>query len=600
MKRQHKVLSTLIAGLLGTTLVNSAAAITALDIGSPNPETYAQELKNDTTIGINTAYVTKLGAGELGDTEAAIFAGKTSYVRIDFDNATIATDSTVEIGGAGSALTYTPGNGTAGNFGIGRTTTATGLFDYASEATYSAAGGKQTGSVSFVAHTDGACFDATDSVGLVGTDGIRLSNEAKAGGLNYAIFALTESGTNSTAVTAGSKANVLAGCKIGFYINKLVVKDTSKPVKMSYSLHTNNVSASSALGTPASTPVATKKDITVINFSPALTYGVTSKEATSDVTKEFTKFKSGYPDTETAASVATIKFGVATGVKDSSGNLIASGGSILADASNNMSIKGDFTSIAANKGKVYLADDLSCSTSNTLLSSIATLPNSATAGESSVDLSVSAGTLFTSEKTAHLCLDVGDAGTASGQIVATDNGFVITFKPTTKDGYKSLAEIVRTGGRIIRNGAELEAPFVSTNTGYTNRIILSNLSSSKVPFTVKFATDGVGGSRAAGSVLPTVAPVLVATGGSTGKPAYGVDPKLGKSYHAMGEIPPKTLLFINVNEQLATVANGGRLSAVFTFQADNSTVQGVFQMVNQTTKEVTSVPMVRKGGGNGN
>ena len=123
MKHQHKALASLIAGLLGTTLAHNALAIGTIDLNAAKADLYSSEMSNP-EISINTAYVTKLNGSDpaLGDTDVAVFAGKTSYVRIDFDNATISTDATVQLGGVGTDVGTATSNFITGTSTISCTT----------------------------------------------------------------------------------------------------------------------------------------------------------------------------------------------------------------------------------------------------------------------------------------------------------------------------------------------------------------------------------------------------------------------------------------------------------------------------------------------
>jgi hypothetical protein len=615
MKHQHKALASLIAGLLGTTLAHNALAVGVISLNAAKADLYASEMSTP-EITISSAYVTKLGAGDLPDTDTAVFAGKTSYVRVDFSNATITTTATVQLGGVGTQETTdassfigmavtaganpTPNYGT---FGIGMTS-----------AGYSPGGGLYAatfGGHNFIPYnstvttnlgSESNCPTATGSLGLIGTDGIKLS--ATASGTGTAIFALTEGGTRATAATGTETTHVLAGCRIGFYISHLKVIDTTKPVTMSYSLHTNNVSASYPLGDPKSTPAAKKLNVPVINFAPALSYTLTAKDATSEVAALFKEFKAGENGSiKTAGVVGLLDIKTTDGIKDVTGTVISSIGTILG-AGSKLDITGDFSTIAANKGRVYVTKGASCATTSAdLISSVVELPSSATAGDYTASLTmdyIGTSANVTGNSVGRICLDVtnttGTVSTSGTEIAATDNAFLVKFSPQPETNYKPYTPKEGTAGKIVRNGAELEAPYITASSGFTTRILLSNFSDAKMPFTVKLATDGVGGSILPTAVLPKVAALTAPPAGST-LPVYGVT---GKSYHAAGEVPAKSMLFINTTSQLATVTGGGRYSATFTFQGGNENVQGVVQTINKTTGEVTSIPMVRKGGGNGN
>jgi len=600
MKRQQKILSSLIAGILGTAIANSATAVAVVDTASASAKTYASELSTP-VITLSDAYVTKLGAGAIPDSDTAISPGDTSYVRIDFVNASVPTDASLILGGAGQVALQT---GFSYTTGAGQATT--GAYNYgdmgvgATSAGYGAAGGQETNSTTgYVTATDSSCLGGSSSAGtgLVGTDGIKLVSP-RGTGVNYAIFSLTEGGTAATSTPATATTRVLAGCEVGFVISKLTVTDSSKPVTMTYSLHTNNVSASSLPSSTSFKPTAQKTGIPIANFAPALNYNLTAHDATSDVASDppFTKFKVGNDAGEYAANVGTVKFGFNTGVNDSGGSTFTSLNQLMATTSK-LEITGDFSSLAVNAGKVYLSTNPACGTSTGLLSGeIASVPASASVGTSIVSLTLTdTGMLASSSATGYICLEVG-GGTTGSEIVATDLGYAVKFTPVAVNStiIKAFTPYNHTAGKIVRNGAELEAPYLSTSPSFINRILLTNLGSAPAKFSVKFQSDGIAGSS---TTAPVPQPVMVATGTSTGKvgrPAYG-NTKGG----ANGEVAAKSMLFINVPEQLVTFSGGNRGSAVFTFQADNKDVQGIVQTINTVTGEVTSIPMVRKGGGNG-
>lgn len=71
-----------------------------------------------------------------------------------------------------------------------------------------------------------------------------------------------------------------------------------------------------------------------------------------------------------------------------------------------------------------------------------------------------------------------------------------------------------TLGKITRDGASVEIPFLSTSSGYKHRLVLTNRGSAAVPYTVSFtAEDGVtatAGSKATGMLPPGITTFQVA------------------------------------------------------------------------------------------
>jgi len=127
----------------------------------------------------------------------------------------------------------------------------------------------------------------------------------------------------------------------------------------------------------------------------------------------------------------------------------------------------------------------------------------------------------------------------------------------------------------------LESPFINVAPGYSSRIMLAHYNknaASDAPFFITIR--GYNGEPQ---------PTLI----YKGKSATGVELALGQ-----GELKKGTTQKI-MSTQLFAVPTGAKthVGVSVNFHASNDDVQAVVQHINSTTGEVTSIPMIRPGGG---
>lgn len=413
------------------------------------------------------------------------------------------------------------------------------------------------------------------------------------------VFAVATGGVGSGSIEAASITTALIGGGVGqshviysvtgsdigeavlndatfeLAVSEIKIVNSDTPVRLTYTAHRNDVSA--AAGT-SGLSIETNIDIPLLNYSPGFFFDVTPQDATADVTTGFTSFVVGANTTEQAANLGSLTYSTAPssalGVFGTDGATvsianIAAGGT---PGSVTMDIQGNFAFLDDGSGNIPAAS-VFLSDTNKCVSPVSDMGT---------------GIIVNSITTEQVLLKLVNTVTPNGTYICferpADSSIVIqpfdeyqvTLSVTPNTGY-IVDEQTAVLGDIVRDGTVLETAFFSTTPGYISRIMLSHLNPDGVPapFTVEVQTD------AGNAFVPN----------PTG-PYTQADGTLA------GELAPGTMLQINAAE-LGDFTGKKRGSAVFTIVGDNNNFQGIYQAINLNTGEVTNLPLLRPGGGDG-
>jgi len=262
----------------------------------------------------------------------------------------------------------------------------------------------------------------------------------------------------------------------------------------------------------------------------ALTTTISATSLTADVGNgsgtPFTTFVA--PASAGPAVIGNVKFALAAGSLDATGAPVNTLAQVITPASSSYSVTGD----------------LSFTTSTTAALTAADLTFGGVASD----------TAATNVPSAKL-------STLAGQVLAgAGNDVAITAKSAINAGSYSLtvnlagianaayapATVSGAIGSISRNGATVQVPYLTTNTGLNQKVVLVNRGSSDTTYSVSFTTEGtvtaVAGTAATGTLKAKSTTVLKAT-------------------------------------DLVTLTGGSRTAATVTVLAPNSTIDAATQTV---------------------
>ncbi len=560
MKRKQKILSNVIMTLLGVggTAISFSASAAYIDLRGDTTTaaqlaTYASEIKTTTDLTYTLPSIVINLGGPVSTDTVAVPSAETRYARFTLENATIATGITPALVGGAS--------------GTGASPTVSAGFDIGS----------------------GGCQLVSGQTTLTPS----FTPEIAAGGASqaYVTFAIKAKGTTA----ATDKTGLLsAGCVMSVNLGKIKVTTPGQPVKLTYGLFSGPIAA--ANNTIADTRNMNKQGITVVQFAPALTFKANTlgKDAIPSVATQFKLFKSGETNTnadsntsQKRASVGAFDFTVATPqVLDTGGTNITSVGLLLNDATK-LKVEGDFAGIRATgtNSTYYLSANASCSSvapNNLSAPGTPDWGTNSASSPSSVPLSISFNltdvtTTLAGKSPVYFCLELGekapgfpfDSTKTDGVAIPDSNGaFKVTLVPDAKAGY-SISGKAETLKAIKRDGVTLEAPFINIAPGYTSRVLLAHYNKNS-------AAD---------------APFFVSIRGYNGEPQPTQNLKSG--------ILKKGTTLKIMSTELFSVPTGAKthVGISINFHASSDDIQGVVQHINSTTGEVTSIPMIRPGGG---
>lgn len=336
------------------------------------------------------------------------------------------------------------------------------------------------------------------------------------------------------------------------------ITGASSAMTVSYSLYDQ---PSQAQAGGATGRIVDKSGKSYVTFAKSYQLATTSDSAIADVeaSPAFTAFKSGQTSGVTnKARLAALDYKLATTVPNkAAGTAIALADLMATGATGTkLVITGDFSAAAdATTGsfttssalnRVFLSANTNCSTLDVVASAI-------TATAATFNVGATATTANT-----NLCY-VPRSGVAIPASTYTADINAVSAAASTYSVANTAAGQVSS---ITRNGTELQAPLFQTTSGFVSRFFLTNTGSSAATFTV--SVQGETGNTITTGTLPSYT------------------------------IPANGSLEVKAAD-LATFSGTPRGTAVFTIARPNSTIQGVYQIVNQTSGAVSITPMLRPG-----
>ena len=342
-----------------------------------------------------------------------------------------------------------------------------------------------------------------------------------------------------------------AAAAVNIKVPALRVTSTGSAVAATYSLHETAVSAvagASGLG------LLYSKTANIATFATGLAFALTTNSTTASVEASFKKFTTATAvdgATGKLAKIGAVAYGAATGVKKNDGTAVT-----LADlvaAGTKLVVTGDFTAAAgadtaAKLTNVYLAGGASCAAGTAATAFVGT----------------QAGASFTINTTA-VATDVCYAITGTTSVPAESYTARIDVSAATGTSTANLAAAAL--GSIVRDGTELQAPFVTIHPDYLSRMVLTSQHTADA--TVEFSAiteDGV------------TVPAINAT----------ATLKAGKQ------------LIINVKDIVPALSTGTRFAIRAIIAAPNTKISGVYNVMNYNattghTSSLSSYPLLRPG-----
>jgi len=270
-----------------------------------------------------------------------------------------------------------------------------------------------------------------------------------------------------------------------------------------------------------------------VSVANALTTTITSTDRIADVNAStpFTKFVT--PASVGPAALGNVKFTLATGALTAAGVAVTTLAQVIDTSAgkSTLSVTGDLSFIG----------DTDAATTATKL----------TFGGVNADVNATAASKVSTAKLSTLTgITLAGAGndvaiTANGAINA--GAYSLTFTPT---GIASAAYGAATAsgalGTITRNGATIQVPYLTTNTGLNQKVVLVNRGSSDTTYTTSFTTEN-GVTAAAGTA-------------------------------ASGTLKAKQTLVLKASD-LVTLTSGTRTAATIVALAPASTIDAATQTV---------------------
>jgi hypothetical protein len=171
--------------------------------------------------------------------------------------------------------------------------------------------------------------------------------------------------------------------------------------------------------------------------------------------------------------------------------------------------------------------------------------------------------------TPHFCYQV------TGTSAIPASAYTVTGKFVANSGYELTDTSLATAkplASILRNGTELQAPLGQVNAGWGSRLILTNTGATDRPFSVRLM-NGNGNTVTTGPVTS-------------------------------GTIPAGEFMVQNItnssptsNDGLISSVTGGPQGAtvIVTVAGPNEEIQGLYQLWQVSTGNITNIPMIRPG-----
>jgi len=396
---------------------------------------------------------------------------------------------------------------------------------------------------------------------------------------SFVTYAIQADGTNLSGLASSSTIGVILAADSATPTNGgIIVSNTSAPVKMTYSLHTNKDSAENA--SYINSALLFKKEFDYIAFSKVLDVKYTAgADITSNVADDFFKFV----DSGEYGFLGTFSYGTSdTLAAGTNPAYISSSGGLAVNAKTDLTyIVGTgttFTLASETPGGFSFVQDVisnapagsytGTALQNVFLHTSATLD--ACKGSSTTGLFSKSGALSADKATFEISVSstgsvFGACVKANGKSVIEANIFNGEFSPGANDNTKP-EKVPGTVGKIVQNGTVLDTPYVSTIDGYISRVILTNTSGVDVKYSAASVTED----------------------GATATPGA----------QAEGTVPAKSILQLNLKD-VVSFSGKPRGSVRFTIRGSNQQLGGVYQVikVGPPSGDVQSIPLIRKGGG---
>lgn len=347
-------------------------------------------------------------------------------------------------------------------------------------------------------------------------------------------------------ITAGDDYS--AATTIDFAVPSLRVASNASPVTATMTLHETAVSA--VAGSSGDGLLSTRSGY-LATFSAGLNWTLTTGTNTAAVETEFKEFCLSASDCTANNAVTTKALGKLV-YNVNSVNKRDGTGVALADlvSAATVTVAGDFTAAAA-ANSVFLdtdGDGTDCNTNS--------LAGTLDGSKTSATFTVGTTARGTTGVPAPVCYTVNGTTEIPEQTITAALDVTAAANTTTAD------VAAATLGTIDHDGTELQAPWVSVADGWTTRFLLTNEGSEAASGTYTVMTEsGVSCTSAA-------VPVSIPAGG---------------------------VLNLDAKTLCSTITGGQRIAVTFVIAAPSNTIQGVYNIVNNTTGVLTTYPMLRPG-----
>lgn len=400
-------------------------------------------------------------------------------------------------------------------------------------------------------------------------------------GSNFVTFAIQASAAESSGLASNSTIGIyLAGSSTDTSAG-ISVSNTSAPIKMTYSLHTNKDSAENP--SYLNSARLYEKTFDYIAFSKVLNVAFTQgADITSNVSDDFLKFFNDANAENDTGYLGAFSYGTSSSLAAGTNPVyITSSSGTAVNAKTDLgTIVGTGTTFVLSSetpgGFSFVQDIVSNAPAGTYtgtaLQNVYLVTTTGTPGLSSCKAS---GTIY--PKSGALSADkatfeITNTGATYAVCVKANGKSVIeanTFKGEFNPGSTSLTKPEKangTIGKIVQNGTVLDTPYVTLHPDYISRVILTNTGGTDVKYTA----------------------VPVTESGANATPGTA----------ATGTIPAKSILQVNIKD-LVTFSGRPRGSVRFNIRGSNQQIGGVFQVIKigPPSGDVQSLPLIRKGGG---
>ncbi len=329
----------------------------------------------------------------------------------------------------------------------------------------------------------------------------------------------------------------------------LTIVDPTQSITVSVKFFTDSTLAATN-GTALSTLTGT-----FVSPSAALTTTYTPDTSVALVAKDYKEFgaSSHTPGVVPGAGTTALLGSVATVINGTVPLPVlnpATGAQVLASAlatASNLVLTGQFGAAGSNASAVFASTATDC-----------TVPTAAVldSGKTTATFTGFAGnTLVPAKK--YICFTTDGLTVIPAQTISGVLSFTGQVSPA------SIANASGTAGIITHDGTELQSPWFSTAGGYISRFVLVNSGTAAAPYTSRVITES-------GNVC---------TSGSA----------------STGTIAAGQQLVIDASAICSSLSSLSRASVQFSVAAPNNTIQGVYNIVNQTTGSISVSNLVRPG-----